>query len=112
VAFNQFRKIKVAPDVAITEKHINTVQDNVETSLKQVLGKDILDRRLLKNIVLLPGITNIVPHTLGRDLQGFNVVRNHGGYSLLTDLQDTNKSPHLTLLLTTPVRVVVDLEVF
>lgn len=112
MAFNPFRKIRVSPDQEITSKHINDVQDNVAVALGQVLGKDCLDLKLLKNVILLPGITNMVDHGLGRVLDGWMVVRNHGGYAILTDLQDTNQSQHLLLYLTTPATVMVDLLVF
>lgn len=112
MAFKPFRKVKVPPDEPVTEKHINTVQDNVAEALGQLLGKDALDSKLLKDITLLPGITNKVSHGLGRKLQGYIVVRNHGGYAVLTDQQDTNPSTNLLLYLTTPALVKVDLLVF
>ena len=101
MAFKQYRKIRVPPDGEVTSKHINDVQDNVGEAIGQLLGKDALDVVLLKGIKLEPGITNKVSHTLGRTLDGWMVVRNHGGYAILTDLQDTNPSPDLLLYLTT-----------
>lgn len=112
MAFKPFKKIKVPPNDNVTSKHINTVQDNISEALGQVLGKDSLDVSLIKNVRLLPGIVNKVPHLLGRNLSGFIVVRNHGGYAVLTDQQDSNSSPDLLLYLTTPAAVTVDLLVF
>ena len=112
MAFKAFKKINVPPETDLTAKHINLVQDNISHALSQLLGKDTLDQVVLKNVVLLPGMVNPVAHGLGRALTGWVVIRNHGGYSLLTDLQDTNDSPELLLLLTTPVLVTVDLLVF
>ena len=88
------------------------MQDNIASALGQLLGKDALDVSLLKNVKLISGVTNMVPHGLGRVLDGWIVVRNHGGYAILTDLQDTNPSPDLLLYLTTPATVTVDLLVF
>lgn len=112
MAFKPFKKINVNNNETISPKHINAVQDNISQALGQLLGKDQLDNQVLTNITLLPAITNKVPHQLGRRLSGWIVVRNHGGYSMLTDLQDTNASPHLLLYLYTPALVVVDLFVF
>lgn len=112
MAFKPFRKIRVAPDATITAKNINDVQDNISFALNQVLGKDALDCTILKNVTLLPGITNMVPHMLGRVLDGWYVVRNHGNYSFIVDQQDTNPSPDLLLYLTSPAQVTVDLLVF
>ena len=112
MAFKPYRKIRVPPEGVVTSKHINDVQDAVGEALGQLLGKDALDVVLLKNIKLLPGIINTVAHGLGRVLDGWIVVRNHGSYAILTDKQDDNPSPNLLLYLTTPNAVVVDLLVF
>jgi hypothetical protein len=130
VAFKPFKQVKVIPpatssstdtqtqitalqkQVSELTKALNTLQTNIAEALSQVLGKDALDVAIVKNVVLLPGVVNKVSHTLGRKLQGWKVIRNHGSYSLITDVQDTNKSPNLLLYLTTPVQVTVDLEVY
>lgn len=113
MAFDRYRTIRIQANDDITDRHINAIQDNVSAAINQVLGKDTLDRVLLKNIVILPNVINAIPHGLGRQLTGFSIVRNHGSYSgFITDVQDTNKSPHLTLLLTNPTAITVDIEVF
>jgi len=112
MAFHPFKKKKVSLGETPTADDFNTAQDYIESALAQLLGKDTLDQVLIKNVLLLPGIINKVPHKLGRVLNGYTPVRNHGGYAILTDLQDTNPSPHLLLYLTTPVQVTVDLLVF
>ena len=111
MAFKPFKKIKVPPDEEITSKHINAVQDNVSQAIGQLLGKDVLDLKLLKNVTLLPGIINKVSHGLGRKIDGWLPVGN-GGYAFITDKQDSNKSPELLLYLTTPALVTVNLIVF
>ncbi len=112
MSFKPFKQIKVPPNSEITEKQINAVQSNIAEALAQILGKDQLDSKILQNIQLNPGVINKVAHGLNRNLNGWIVIRNHGGYSLLTDMQDNNQSPHLLLYLTTPVFVMVDLLVF
>lgn len=112
MAFKQLKIIQLSANETVTSKHINTVQSNIANALTQVLGKDQLDSIIVKNVQLLPGIVNSVQHGLGRQLSGYIVIRNHGGYSVLTDKQDINKSPELLLYLTTPAYCVVDLLIF
>ena|ERR1700728_1688752 len=112
MSFKPFRSIKVGPKEEITPKVINDMQYNIAQALGQVLGKDPLDLSLIKNITLYPNTINKVPHQLNRNLQGYFVVRNHGGYAVLTDYQDNNPSPNLLLYLWTPVQVTVDLLCF
>jgi hypothetical protein len=114
MAFKQFRKVRLTDDLQLKDiiKAVNTLQDNIQEAIVQLTNKDQLDRLHLDNILLLPNTVNVVPHMLSRTLQGWSVCRNHNGYSIITDVQDTNKSQHLTLLLTTPTRCLVDLEVW
>lgn len=112
MAFKPFKKIRIRQGQPPTAEEFNSVQDNIDQAVSQLLGKDVLDQQLLKNVVLLPGITNKVSHGLGRRLAGYLVVRNHGSYAILTDTQDTNPAPDLLLYLTTPALVTVDLLVF
>ncbi len=112
MAFRPFKKIQVASTEEITTKHINAVQDNIAQALGQLLGKDALDLSLLTNQVLSPNTINKIAHKLGRRLTGWMVVRNHGGYAILTDHQDTNPAPELLLYLSSPTLVTVDLLVF
>lgn len=112
MAFKPYRQINLNSDETVSPKHINAVQANISSALQQILGKDTLDSQLLKNIQLLPAIVNKVSHGLGRELQGYYVVRNHGSYSVIRDTQDDNLSPHLLLFLTTPALCTVDLLVF
>lgn len=112
MSFVPFRKIRVPPNTQITDKQINAVQDNIALALQPLLNEDQLDSILLKNITLTAGIVNTVAHGLGRPLQGWYVVRNHGSNIPITDLQDTATSPKLLLYLTVQQNCVVDLLVF
>lgn len=65
---------------------------------------------VLKNIALVTG-TNVVSHRLGRVLQGWKPTRVRA-LAALYDLQDSNQTPELTLVLVSDANVTVDLEVF
>lgn len=65
---------------------------------------------LLKNIQLAVG-TNVINHKLGRNLQGWSIVRKRASADLY-DTQDTNQMPNLTLTLVSDAIVTVDLMVF
>lgn len=88
-------------------------------SLMMTKWKSILDNLLrlplsssllLKNQQLFIG-SNPVNHKLGRDLQGWIIVRKRGPADIY-DTQDENQTPQLTLLLTSSAKVLVDLLVF
>lgn len=66
---------------------------------------------ILKNISLITG-SNVVNHKLGRDLQGWSVIRYHNSYAQIYDTQDFNQIPNLTLNLNSSANVLVDLQVF
>jgi hypothetical protein len=65
---------------------------------------------ILSNIALTTG-NNVIPHKLGRNLQGYRIVRQRAPASIY-DTQDTNQMPALTLQLVSSAPVVIDLEVF
>jgi hypothetical protein len=112
MAFQQFKKVRAAGPEDISTKNINLIQDNIASSINQLVGKDNLDKIIIKNVSLQPKIINKVPHLLGRTLQGWTIVRTHGSYPLIYDVQDQNNSPQLFLYLMSATSVSVDLEVF
>lgn len=113
MAFNSFKQIRVPPGSTPTSKQINDLQTNIAASIGQVLGKDQLDSTVITNISLLPApMINKVSHTLGRNLTGYIVVRCHGGFPLIYDVQDTNPSPSLLLYLMSATAITVDMLVF
>lgn len=111
MSFKPFRKIRVVDQDDVNGRTLNLLQDNVAQAFGQLLGKDPLDVTLLTNVVLGAG-QNVVAHKLGRRLLGWLVVRTHGGYPQIYDVQDTNPSPNLTLLLQSATKITVDLLVF
>ena len=112
MSFKPFKQIRLAPNVTVTDKNINDVQNNIAQCLNQITNKDQLDSVIIKNIVLFPGVVNNVSHNLSRTLQGWYVVRTHGSYNQVWDNQDANPSPNLTVWLLTPIQVTVDLLCF
>ncbi len=78
--------------------------------LNPVIANPILNNVILKNVSLTTG-TNVINHLLGRNLQGWKPTRVRALASLY-DLQDTNQTPQLTLVLVASAPVIIDLEVF
>lgn len=66
--------------------------------------------QILKKISLVNG-ANVINHLLGRNLQGWFLVRQRGPAAIY-DLQDLNQQPNLTLILHSDANVVVDIFVF
>ena len=112
MSFHPFRKIRVPPGSNPTAKQINDMQDNIGHAVGQITGKDVLDITLLKDITLLPGIVNKVPHTLGRNIQGFIPISNQGYTIGIESVQDSNPSPDLFIYLTAPAQMTVNILVF
>ena len=110
MAFIPFRKIRVGDDDP-SAKNINLLQDNVAECLQQLTGKDDLDMVRLPSVAIASGV-NKIPHKLGRKLTGWIVIRWRNANPTLNDSQDTNASPHLTLVLNSVGTGVLDLLVF
>lgn len=78
--------------------------------LNPVIANPTINNLILKNVSLTAG-TNVINHMLSRNLQGWKPVRVRASATLY-DLQDSNQTPQLTLVLVASASVVVDLEVF
>lgn len=87
------------------------MQSSWASQLNPLLALPLSQGLLLKNVVLVSG-TNAVNHKLGRALQGWIVTRVRNNAVTLYDLQDSNQSPALTLLLNASTGATVDLFVF
>lgn len=86
------------------------MQNNWARQLNPLLANPANQSIILKNQILVAG-TNVINHKLGQKLQGWNIVRKRADASIY-DMQDTNQTPQLTLLLVSNNPVVVDIEVF
>jgi hypothetical protein len=122
--FQKFKKVYLSiaddipqdiPDVIIKLKDIvrtiNLLQGNIQQTTDPLTSQIQNDSLILKNIALYPNQINIVNHTLGRTLTGWQVIRNRG-CAIQWDSQDDNPSPNLTLWLNSKEMSVVDILVF
>lgn len=78
--------------------------------LDPIVANPVNNSLLLKNVPLIIG-TNVINHRLGRNLQGWNIVRKRAAASIY-DNQDSNQMSNLTLVLVSDTIVSIDLEVF
>jgi hypothetical protein len=98
------------PQIQAADKDLNTMQNRWGTILNPVINNPANSSRVLKSVALTAG-HNVVNHTLGAKLQGWNTVRLRAAATIY-DTQDGNPHPELTLWLEASTAVVVDLEVF
>ena len=80
------------------------------TQLDPIISNPLTSSIILKNVSLAAG-TNVINHKLGRTLQGWNPTRVRAAATIY-DLQDTNQTPQLTLVLVASAPVIIDLAVF
>jgi hypothetical protein len=130
MSYRQFKKIILSgskiinsiPEIISRNKDIiraiNMLQNNISDSITPLIQNSQNDSNVLSNISLLdqasllPGRTfNVINHGLGRKLRGWKVVRLRSP-AVVSDVQDSNNQPNLTLLLVSSANCVVDLEVF
>jgi len=90
---------------------LNKVQDNIQTFVEPLVINPTLDGNLVKNICLLPLVSNEVTHGLGRIPLGWMVVRKRKD-SRIWDLQDTNSTPSKTLSIACSHECQIDIWVF
>lgn len=100
-----FRKLNSA------SRDLNLVQDNIEDAIGDLGSNQFLNAVILKDIELTAGQDNIISHKLGRKLIGWTLIRKRG-LGDVYDLQDSNSTPNLTLILRTSATVTVDIRVF
>lgn len=78
--------------------------------LDPIIANPIVNGLILKNVSLVTG-TNVINHKLSRPLVGWEPIRIRASATFY-DLQDSNQTPSLTLVLVSSANVVVDLMVF
>jgi hypothetical protein len=89
---------------------INRLQDNVADGFNRVLTSAILDFTLIKSVALKIG-DNVVNHELGRNPNGWIVVRKRGPGNFY-DKQDSNTTPALNIVINSDSAVTVDFYFF
>jgi len=80
------------------------------SAIEPVINNPANKSIILKNVALVSG-QNVVNHLLGEKLVGWKTTRVRAA-AVIYDIQDTNPTPALTLVLFSSAPVVVDLEVF
>lgn len=92
------------------DSSLSLLQTGWSSQLNPLLNNPVLSGRLLKNVELASG-ANVINHGLGRKLQGWVLTRVRAAETV-SDTQDDNSTPQLTLQLTASGAVTVDLYVF
>lgn len=92
------------------DRIVNQIQNNIISNLNQIIRDPKTNGVYLNEVALVTG-DNIINHTLGRDLQGWILVRVRS-LATICDHQDINPNPSKTLILEASTNVVVDLFVF
>jgi hypothetical protein len=85
-------------------------QDRWASQLEPIIAAPSNNSSILKSVSLATG-SNTISHGLGRQLQGWSIVRLRGSATIY-DTQDSNPTPALTLVLVASAPVSVDIEVF
>lgn len=83
----------------------------LERTFEPLLAKEILDGRLIRDVLLLSAGVTHVEHKLGRPLLGYIVVKNNTN-SLIWDGEFANDNKNLFLDLYCSANVIVSLWVF
>lgn len=78
--------------------------------LNPIIANPTINNLILKSISLTTGV-NVINHKLSRPLAGWKTTRVRA-FAIFYDLQDTNQTPQLTLILVASAPTVIDLEVF
>src|SRR6266567_4865548 len=105
MAFKEFKVIRSE------DREINQLQENIRAFSKPIVDATNLDRKVLISIILTAGKINKVPHTLGYNLSGWQVVTQSFPCHVWSG-QNVNPSANLFLYLYTSADTVADLEVF
>ncbi len=92
------------------DQSLTLMQTAWAQQLNPLLNSPALQGRIVKSVRLAIG-ANTINHLLGRNLQGWTLVRKRGAASIY-DTQDANTQPALTLTLVSDAVVTVDIYVF
>ena len=99
------------PKFGTTDKSFALLQTQWAKFIDPILSLPMVQQNTLKNVVLTSGTTNRINHGLGRELQGWFIIRLRASATVY-DTQDSNQTPQYTLQLVTSANVTVDLVVF
>src|ERR1019366_2361726 len=108
MSFPSFSKIFVSAEKIV--QVVNQLEDQLAMLFKAIFNKPSLDCVILTNIILKSGQVNHVPHTLGRNLRGWKVIRKRNVSADVYDTQDSNTNPATYLDLWTTTNITIDIE--
>lgn len=98
------------PQFQSDDTNFQLMQSKWASILNPIISSPANNSLILKNIHLAVG-NNVIPHLLGRNLQGWKIVRQRGPASIY-DNQDQQQLPQYMLTLVSSAAVSVDIEVF
>lgn len=90
-----FKKINAVGNKDL-DRIINSVQSNIETSLRFLQNKPIVDGVLLQGVQLAVG-NNIITHKLGREIFGYIIVSRSAASSVYDNISSSDTKTSFTL---------------
>lgn len=93
-----------------TDRNLGFAQQSSAQALAPLLKNPVTNGFILEKVSLVVG-SNTIPHKLGRKLQGWVPVRIRAATGL-SDNQDANPNPEISLILVSTAVAVVDIYVF
>lgn len=117
MSLGQFRQqyLSANKDLSIEDlvRNINLLQGNIAGALNPLVSKVQNDASNLTNISLVAGRVNKIDHRLGRKLLGYNIMlKGTNPTAIISNDQDNNPTPNLTLWLYTSINCEIDLQVY
>jgi hypothetical protein len=108
-ASSQSGQVPKLSRIQSTDRVMNQLQDQLHQTVNSIVNHPETHSLVLKNVQLKAG-SNDISHGLGRELQGWRVIRQRSQGSVF-DQQDSNVTPHKTLSLNASHDMSVDLLV-
>lgn len=100
------------PQFQSNDRDFQLMQNQWGSIINPILNNPLNNSNIIKSVSLLAASNpNVVNHKLGRNLQGWFLVRNRA-QATVWDAQDANQTPGITLNLLTSADVTVDIAVF
>lgn len=97
--------------LGLQDPKLQKLQTNIKQVLQPIVNCEIINGKLIKNIELIAGRRNEIPHGLDREPLGFLIVRQRQD-SRIWDLQDSNPGPKNTFTIACSHDVEVDVWIF
>lgn len=94
-----------------SDRLIDQIQTNLGNVINPIASNLLVQGHFINNVILIAGITNIIPTGLNQNLNGWMITRLRGN-SIIWDEQDTNPTPNQNLQLICSANVTVDLYIF